>query len=107
MGLSRRKIRSTGDVIAIDIATEKRIKTISLGSLIPGNRPALLPGKPYLYVPESTPSNVALVNTRTEKQVNGGFSCASGAYNVAIAPNGKRVYVTDEFANKVTVAEIQ
>jgi YVTN family beta-propeller protein len=90
----------------IDTTSDQLIKTIKLGTIILGHHPAFFPGRPYLYVPEATPSAVALLATSNNTLVGGGFSCSSGAYDVAIAPNGARVYVVDEFANKVTIATI-
>jgi YVTN family beta-propeller protein len=96
-------------VVAIDTTTDTVIKTITVGApgIIPGIRPAFLPGKPYLYVPESTPGAVTLINTAKNTLVGDGFTCSSGSYAVAIAPNGAQVYVTDEFADKVTIATIK
>ena len=96
-------------VVAINTTTDAVIKTITVGApgIIPGNRPAFLPGKPYLYVPESTPAAVTLINTAKKTLVGDSFTCSSGAYDVAIAPNGTQVYVTDEFADTVTIATIK
>jgi YVTN family beta-propeller protein len=106
--LTQRNVHAGMEVVAIDTATDKVIKTIKVGaSIIPGNRPDFLPGKPYLYVPESTPGAVTLINTAKNTLVGGSFTCSSGSYDVAIAPNGAQVYVTDEFANTATIATIK
>jgi DNA-binding beta-propeller fold protein YncE len=46
-------------------------------------------------------------STAKNTKVGDGFTCSNGAYNVAIAPNGTQVYVTDQFANEVTIATIK
>jgi YVTN family beta-propeller protein len=96
----------TGLLLVINTATDNVIKKIHFRAEA-GDRPALLPNTPYLYVPENTPSAVILFNTKTNSRIGDGVTCASGAYDVAIAPNGARAYVTDEFANNVTVIQIQ
>ncbi|MBV8212333.1 MAG: hypothetical protein JOZ08_03805 [Verrucomicrobia bacterium] len=96
----------TGVLLVINTATDTVIKRIRLG-LEAGDRPALLPHTPYLYLPIFVPSAVTLFDTKTKTLIGDGFTCPSGAYDVAIAPSGARAYVTDELANSVTVIRIQ
>jgi len=96
----------TGLLLIINTATDNVIKRVHF-SAEAGDRPALLPNAPYLYIPKNTPSAVTLFDTKTNTRRADGVTCAYGAYDVAIAPNGARAYVTDGLANTVTVIQIQ
>ena len=96
----------TGLLLMINTATDNVIKRVHF-SAEAGDRPALLPHAPYLYIPKYTPSAVTLFDTQTKTLIGDGVTCAYGAYDVAIAPNGARAYVTDALANTVTVIQIQ
>ena len=95
----------TGLLLVINTATDSVIKKIHLSTA--GGGTALLPHAPYLYLPVFVPSAVTLFDTKTKTLIGHGVTCASGAFDVAIAPNGTRAYVTDELANSVTVIQIQ
>ena len=96
-----------GHLWIINTATDAVIKKVGLRGREVGSRPALLPGAPYLYIPEYLPSAVTLFDTGTKTLVGDGVTCPDGAYNVVIAPNGVRAYVTENLSNMVTVIAIQ
>lgn len=94
---------STVDVI--DTATDTLTKVIHFsadGS--PGNDPAILPDGKYLYYPLAELGGVTLINTTTNARV-GGFGCGQPT-SIAIAPDGKRAYVSDAIDDIVTVVGI-
>jgi DNA-binding beta-propeller fold protein YncE len=95
-----------GLLLIINTATDNVIKRVHF-SVEAGDRPALLPNAPYLYIPIYSPSAVTLFDTQTKTLIADGVTCAAGAYDVAIAPNGARAYVTNALANTVTVIQIQ
>lgn len=95
-----------GWLLMIDTVTDKLVKRVKLGWEA-GDVPALLPDAPYLYIPEFEPPKVTLFDTQTKALLRDGVTSADGPYDVAIARNGARAYLTDEFANAVTVIGIK
>lgn len=66
-----------GWLFTINTVAEKVVNKVDLSNEM-GDRPALLPKTPYLYIPQYTPSVVTLFNTETKTLVGKGVTCADG-----------------------------
>jgi DNA-binding beta-propeller fold protein YncE len=93
----------------INTVTDTVIKKVSLKHVLyAGLRAALLPGTPYLYIPELYSYSVALFDVGTKTLTGDTITCPGYPNEVAIAPNGARAYVTDvEGIDRVTVIAIK
>lgn len=94
-----------GWLVTINTTTDTVVKT-DKWLFEAGDLPALLPNTPYLYISNFGSRKVTLFDTRTKTLVGDSVTVGDSPYDIAIAPNGTRAYVTEEFSNKVTVIKI-
>jgi YVTN family beta-propeller protein len=109
---------TTPSVVVIDTTTNKVTANVDVpataGVQEGGFRMGLTPDGNYLYVPVeepgffgSGPGSVVMVSTETNSVVGHPVTLGDGSHpEVAIAPDGKHAYVTNESASTVTVIEI-
>jgi YVTN family beta-propeller protein len=109
-------INSTS-VSAIDTRTNTLITTIDLSNFTIGAGPfaAVTPEGDYLYVavtnkddPLAAPGSLVLISTATNEVVGTPLAVGINPAAVAIAPNGKRAYITSTYfgTGEVTVIKI-
>ena len=95
-----------GWLVTINTATDTVVKT-DKWKFEAGDLPALLPNTPYLYISNFGSNKVTLFDTRTKTLVGDSVTVGDSPYDISIAPNGTRAYVTEEFSNTVTVIKIK
>jgi YVTN family beta-propeller protein len=97
-----------GTVSVIDTATHKVTSTINLnannGAYALGC--AITPDGKYVYVPNQSARTVVVISTLTDTVVGDPVSVGNTPGLIAIAPNGKRAYVTNLFDNSVSIIQI-
>jgi len=97
-----------GTVSVIDVATNQVVTTVSVAASDPGyyQGSALTPDGLYLYVGNQGAETVEMISTKIDKVVGNPVTVGSVPGIIAIAPNGKRAYVTNLYDATVSVIEI-
>ena len=69
-------------------------------------QPVTTPNGKYVYVPDNTNSTVVMVRASDNSVVGKPITTGNGPFYMAVAPNGKNLYVANYDANSVTVVAI-
>jgi YVTN family beta-propeller protein len=98
-------------ISVIDLSTNQVTTTINnVGNVQSATVSALTPDGKYLYVPVfdgSSPGTVVVISTETDTVVGTPIPVGKEPLALAIAPSGKRAYVSDYGDNTVTVISMK
>jgi YVTN family beta-propeller protein len=102
---------NSSTISVIDLSTNQVTTTIdNVGNVQSATVPALTPDGKYLYVPVfdgSSPGTVVVISTEIDSIVGTPIPVGNEPLALAIAPSGKRAYVSNYGDNTVTVISIE